>query len=99
MNLVLVSSSVSMMRSLFARIELPVSVMSTMASTRSGTFTSVAPQENSTSAAMPFLAKYRLVVSSSSVATRLPARSSGFVIDEASGTQSTQRDFSVEALL
>ncbi len=44
---------VSTMRSLLARMDEPVSVTSTMASTRSGTFTSVAPQENSTSAVTP----------------------------------------------
>ena len=53
MNLVLVSSSVSTIRSLAARSELPVSVMSTIASTKSGTFTSVAPQENSSSTFTP----------------------------------------------
>ena len=57
MNLVLVSRIVSTIRSLFARRELPVSVRSTMASTRSGTFTSVAPQENSTFTGIFFFAK------------------------------------------
>ena len=45
---------VSTMRRLFARSELPVSVRSTIASTSSGAFTSVAPQLNSTSAFTPF---------------------------------------------
>ena len=57
MNFVFVYISVSTIRSLFARSELPVSVMSTIASTRSGTLTSVAPHENSTSTATFFAAK------------------------------------------
>ena len=87
------------MRSLFARSELPVSVMSTMASTRSGTLTSVAPQENSISAFTPFASKKRFVVLSNSVATRLPARSAMVLTGEDSGTHKTQRDFSTEARL
>jgi hypothetical protein len=47
-NWVFDSSTVSMIRSLFARSEDPVSVTSTMASARRGGLTSVAPQENST---------------------------------------------------
>ena len=44
---------VSTMRRLFARSDDPVSVRSTIASTSSGAFTSVAPQLNSTSALTP----------------------------------------------
>jgi len=73
------------------------SVMSTIASTKSGTFTSVAPQENSTSTETFCFAKYRFTVPTSSVATRLPARSATFRIDEASGTHRTQRAFRFEA--
>ena len=51
------SSTVSMIRSLFARSDEPVSVTSTMASASSGGFTSVAPQLNSTFALTPFAAK------------------------------------------
>jgi hypothetical protein len=99
-SLVFVSSSVSTMRSLLARSEEPVSVMSTIASTRSGTLTSVCAHENSHLATLtPFCSKKRLVVLTNSVATRLPARSAGHLTEEASGTQSTQRDFSVEARL
>ena len=87
------------MRSLFARSDEPVSVMSTMASTKSGTFTSVAPQENSTSAGIFRSVNQRLVVSISSVATRLPARSAAVFTGEDSGTHSTQRLLSVEARL
>ena len=54
---VLDSSTVSTMRSLLARSELPVSVTSTMASASSGGFTSVAPQLNSTLALTPFSAR------------------------------------------
>ena len=42
------SMTVSMMRSRLARSELPVSVISTMASASMGGLISVAPQENST---------------------------------------------------
>ncbi len=99
MNLMFVSKSVSTIRSLLARRELPVSVMSTIASTRSGTFTSVAPQENSTVTGTLLAAKYRFTVLTSSVATRLPANCSAFWIGEDSGTHRTQRDFCVEARL
>ena len=51
MSCVFDSSTVSMMRSLLARSDEPVSVTSTMASASSGGFTSVAPQLNSTFAA------------------------------------------------
>ena len=51
------SSTVSIMRSLLARSEEPVSVTSTMASASSGGFTSVAPQLNSTRAFTPLRAR------------------------------------------
>ena len=70
-----------------------------MASTKSGTLTSVAPQENSTSTGTPFFAKYRRTVPTSSVATRLPAKCAGFVMGELSGTHSTQLDFLLEPRL
>ena len=57
MNFVLDSRIVSMTRSLLARRDYPVSVRSAIASTRSGAFTSVAPQENSTSALTPCLTR------------------------------------------
>ncbi len=63
------------MRSLLALMELPVSVTSTMASTRSGTLTSVAPQENSTSAFTPCFSRYLSVIPTPSVAILLPSRS------------------------
>src|SRR5580658_7406924 len=47
------TSNVSTMRSLLARNDEPVSVISTIASTSSCALTSVAPQENSTSALTP----------------------------------------------
>src|SRR5579885_2594564 len=53
MSWVLDSSTVSTMRSLFARSDDPVSVTSTMASASTGGFTSVAPQLNSTFAVTP----------------------------------------------
>ena len=96
---VVVSISWATMRSLLALMEEPVSVMSTMASASSGTFTSVAPQENSTSHSTPCALNQRRVVSTSSVATRLPARSLAVWTGEASGTQRTQRDFWAEARL
>ena len=99
MRTVVVSMSWATMRSLLALIEEPVSVMSTIASASSGTFTSVAPQENSTSHSMPCALNQRRVVSTSSVATRLPARSLAVWTGEASGTQRTQRDFWAEARL
>ena len=52
-NCVFDSSTVSMIRSLLARSEEPVSVTSTMASASTGGFTSVAPQLNSTFAVTP----------------------------------------------
>ena len=57
MNCVFDSSTVSMMRSLLARSDDPVSVTSTIASARTGGFTSVAPQENSTRAVTPNFAR------------------------------------------
>src|SRR5208283_2577724 len=57
MNCVLDSITVSMMRSLLARSDEPVSVTSTIASASTGGFTSVAPQENSTLAVTPNFAK------------------------------------------
>ena len=65
---VFVSIKTSTILSLFARNELPVSVKSTIASTSSGTLTSVAPQENSTSASTPWEPRKPLVTWTSSVA-------------------------------
>src|SRR6202041_2429630 len=77
---------------LLARRLDPVSVSSTMASTRPvATFASVAPQENSTSALTLCLAKYFLVTLTTSVAIFLPCRSLTDLIEEASGTANTQR--------
>ncbi len=74
MSCVLDSSTVSMIFSLLARSDEPVSVTSTMASASTGGFTSVAPQLNSTLAVTPFAARYRLVVATSSVAMILPSQ-------------------------
>ena len=63
---------------MLARSEVPVSVSSTIASTRRA-LTSVAPQLNSTRTRMPLSSKYRFVTPSSSVAMIPPSRSSGFV--------------------
>ena len=87
------------MRNLLSRSEEPVSVMSMIASTRSGTFTSVAPQENSSSTFTPARSKNRLVNPTASVATRLPSRSRTARIGESSGTTSTQRVGRALALL
>ena len=57
MSCVFDSSTVSMIRSRFARNEDPVSVTSTIASASVGGLTSVAPQENSTSTFTPSRAK------------------------------------------
>jgi hypothetical protein len=54
---VLDSSTVSMIRSRFARSDDPVSVTSTIASARVGGLTSVAPHENSTLTVTPRRAK------------------------------------------
>lgn len=83
--------TVSMMRSRFARRDEPVSVTSTIASARSGGFTSVAPHENSTRTSIPLSEKYRSATFTSSVAMVLPRRSSGVRYGESSGTASTQR--------
>ena len=56
-NWVFDSSTVSMMVSLLARSDEPVSVTSTMASASTGGFTSVAPQLNSTLAVTPCCAR------------------------------------------
>ena len=85
------ASTSSTMRRLLARRELPVSVISTMASARRGGFTSVAPQENSTLAVTPWRSKYLRVRCTTSVAMRLPCRSATAVTGESLGTQSTQR--------
>ena len=57
MNLVVLIASVSIILSLFALNDDPVSVSSTIASTRFGHLTSVAPHENSTFTFMPLLSK------------------------------------------
>ena len=75
MKRVLEVSSSSTMRSLFARRELPVSVSSTIASTRGPALASVAPQENSTSAFTLCFSSHFLTTPTSSVAMRLPSRS------------------------
>src|SRR6266567_2992067 len=67
--------SVSTIRSLFARSEEPVSVISTMASTNSWALTSVAPPENSTSAFTLWRRRYFFVKLTTSVAIRLPLKS------------------------
>ena len=85
------SMIVSKIRSLLARSDEPVSVTSTMASTRSGTFTSVAPHENSTAAVTPFLARKARVISTASVAITLPCKSCTERIAESSGTAMTHR--------
>ena len=71
MNCVVDSRTVSTTRSLLARSDEPVSVTSTMASASSGSFTSVAPQLNSTLALTPRSASQRFVTPTSSVATML----------------------------
>ncbi len=65
----------SMIRKLLAAKEVPVSVMSTMASTSSGTFTSVEPQLNSTLALTPRDSRKRVVKPTASVAMRFPCTS------------------------
>ena len=77
MSCVVLSSTVSTMRSLLARRELPVSVTSTIASASSGSLASVAPQLNSTLAVTPRSASQRLVTPTSSVATILPSQVGG----------------------
>src|ERR1035441_142421 len=83
-------SSSSTMRSLFARNDDPVSVTSTIASTNSCAFISVAPQENSTSACTPCFFRYFFVRLTTSVAMRLPSRSFTDFTGESSGTHNTQ---------
>src|SRR5207237_7175231 len=85
------TSSVSTMRRWLARSEEPVSVISTMASTNSCAFTSVAPQENSTSALTACRRRYFLVRLTTSVAMRLPLRSLTDLTGDCSGTANTQR--------
>src|SRR2546422_9999552 len=80
------TSSVSTIRGLFARKEEPVSVISTIASTSSCALTSVAPQENSTSAFTPCCLRYFFVRFTISVATRLPFKSFADLTGEFSGT-------------
>ena len=87
------------MRKLLARKELPVSVRSTIASTSSGTFTSVAPQENSTSASTPWDAKKFLVTWTSSVAIFLPCKSLTDFMSDASGTANTHLEIRLDARL
>ncbi|OQB91119.1 MAG: hypothetical protein BWX84_01556 [Verrucomicrobia bacterium ADurb.Bin118] len=84
-------SNSSTIRSLLARSDEPVSVTSTMASTSSCAFTSVAPQENSTSALTPCFLRYFFVRFTTSVAMRLPWRSFTVLTGECSGTHKTQR--------
>ena len=91
MNTVRDSSTVSTMRSRLARSDEPVSVTSTMASASCGTFTSVAPQENSTRAFTPWRARYFCVRFTTSVAITLPSRSCADCTGASSGTASTQR--------
>ena len=55
-----------------ARSVLPVSVMSTMASTISGTLASVAPNDQTTFTSIPRSAKYRSVRRRNSVEMRVP---------------------------
>ena len=88
-NLVVDSKIVSMTLSLLARKEDPVSVKSTIASTSSGTFTSVAPHENYTSALTLFFLKKSLVTLTSSVAILLPSKSLIEFIFESFGTATT----------
>ena len=91
MSWVVLSSTVSTMRSLLARRELPVSVTSTIASASSGSLASVAPQLNSTLAVTPRSPSQRRVTPTSSVATILPCRSAAERTGDESGTASTQR--------
>ena len=80
-----------MTRSLFARSDEPVSVISTIASTSSGALTSVAPQENSTSALTLCCRRYFRVRFTTSVAIRFPCKSLTDLISESSGTAKTHR--------
>src|SRR5206468_11306615 len=85
------TSTVSTIRKLFAFNDEPVSVISTIASTNSCAFTSVAPQENSTSALTLCLRRYFFVRLTTSVAIRLPFKSLADLICEFSGTARTHR--------
>src|SRR5207248_10440830 len=85
------SMRVSTIRSLFARSEEPVSVISTIASTSSGALTSVAPQENSTLAFTLCRRRYLRVRFTTSVAILFPCKSLTDLIFESSGTANTQR--------
>ena len=78
------------MRSLLSRKEEPVSVISMIASTRSGTLTSVAPQENSTSTFTPARSK---IFSSNCFSGNALSLQIAHAADrgEFSGTTNTQR--------
>src|SRR5206468_11003910 len=82
---------ISMTLRLLAAREVPVSVISTIASTSSGTFTSVEPQLNSTLALTPLDSRNRVVRPTASVAIRFPSRSVTDQIGELFGTTRTQR--------
>ena len=77
------------MRKLFCFKEEPVSVTSTIASTNSGTFTSVAPHENSIFALIPFSFSHFSTNPTPSVAIDFPSKSSTFLISESFGTART----------
>ena len=82
-----------------ARRARPVSVMSTMQSTMSGTLASVAPYDRRTSALMPFFSKNRRVSSGYSVDTRTSwGRSSTASTGESAATATTIRTGRLEAL-
>ena len=76
---------------MLALIEPPVSVISTIASAKSGALASVAPQENSTFAVTPCFLRYSSVMLTTSVAMRFPSRSLTLRMSEVSGTASTHR--------
>lgn len=82
---------VSTILNLLAFNELPVSVTSTMASTNSRAFALGGAPGNSTSALTPCFLSHRLVMSTTSVAMRLPSRSWTVWMGDSSGTASTQR--------
>ena len=99
MSFVLVSSSVCTIFRPLARSVVPVSVTSTMASTRPSTaLASVAPQENSTFTGMFRSAKYRFVKPTSSVEMVFPAQSSRLLMGEEAGQARTHRALVVLAL-
>ena len=91
MSCVFDSSTVSMMLSLLARSEEPVSVTSTMASASTGGFTSVAPQLNSTLALTPLRRQIALGGGDQFGGDDLALRSFTVWNGDASGTASTQR--------